>query len=1671
MGGPLLIDPKSPAYDTTHDAARAIGDTFSDNTGEQAAAIIKGADGKYRYTTDIGGSQDHFDMRVGLHKGETLAGIMHSHPGTDSNANVFSPDDIGMANQLKVPSYVKFDNQNQIRMFVPGVTKTRAMPDPSYHTGNIQVSDGDPLPPPPKPNTTPPDTVVAVHGSQVAPDEFAGFQPAPAPSSQATPDEFADFAAAPQTSATTDFSDDDSPEAAEAKALTGGSEAVLHAASQIPASLGGGLTYLGTLAATGNPAAAESVRQGTQNALTYQPRTAQGQGVTGVGANALGAVAAPIAAAAQRAGEGTAEETGSPFLGAAEYTGLSAMGMLAGGGGARGTLAAEEAGVRGVPRPEPTAPSAPGGFTRDDFAPRPPEAAPAPTPAASPAPETPARVPVPGKPHITPKTQAQVPPTAAAAAEHIRAQEGEMGVAGAPEENPAPLSANGAETTPSAAPDAAGNPPLDIHDPSFFPAPDNQDLKSAPASPQEQVARQAAVERGAPTLPQVRDSAITNDYADQGRDWTGKQAGDPVATAQIAAEGQALHSEAARISSETGGQLGTGESADTARGRAYQDWHDTMTDALNKHINNAYAAEDAQAKQIATPASNLKGVLTDDSLIDSANAGSARSSTIALGQKMGVDLTDPNANLNAWQVEQLRKHAGTIYGNAPRFAQAIKNAADADLPQGAYQNARALRQLKGQMFDNRDGINQLGASKDINPDTGKPRPENRPVKAPQVMNKIESMDPDQVRHIVGAMKDSSTVLDRLGDHAGAQAITDKALKAAQQLQSHFTERWGDEAGKGGGWNQRRAHQFLTNNQETLAAVMSPDQLHQMRNVSNAANVLDMDKRYKGAFAQFRTGAGWLRKKLGRTAEGAITDMLPMGNTIGEMTGASEWLRNKLGGTEKANAPENFTRPLGEKLPGQRGAVGLLNKPGIVHDYDPATGEHTVTSPNGTTVARDAANGKDIIAQRDDTHPEAQGGGEATRRKMRLADIAAERGGSLHSDVSVSPAEAKVYSALGKSGYDIRKNPNARISETTGNLVSNDPREPVFTATKHSPGSSPQAGAVPGETTPLGRSIFGGRQAGYIGNPYESAKPAKDVWGNERNKVDRSVGGGNPYESAPAKANPWGGERTKADRSTPAGARLFGGKQRGAVGLDLNPKAEPAEAPARVNIGLHQGDPAAGGRVMKPGEAVAALRSQGVKVGKTSVQTGGSEPTLVADLNRPLSPEEGNAVAAKTGQQAIAQRHADGSGTMLGEGAQSAAAKAQGWDKYNSDYFQMHDGRSATEHDADHAAYNEIKPHLTADEQTSIEGRAGKNRATAIKNLMDAFHGSTSTEDTAAMALAGQAKKGWYKNSGKAISTVYGPDAPRFTALLAAMSPQTSVEMNFRNAIHVFKAWDEAGRPTEHAAIQKVMEDNSLKNPESTSKSNVMEAWRQNGIRALTSKDPEHENFQLSGPKVNSFYQNLRDNVHEVTNDSWNALALHVPQTIFGGAYKAAPGDIFGKIGGKSPGYMGASAKVRAAASHLSNLTGETWTPHETQETLWSFAKTAMEYNENAAKQAKAAGLPKPAEKTIPELIREGKINDDLIRSTPDFAHLFALAEHAGVLGSGKFAAGAKRLAKQTRNAPEPTGPSEASAAAAKTLRPALLEQAERLEGIRQQRIADKAAGRKERQIGNVQVPF
>ena len=54
-----------------------------------------------------------------------------------------------------------------------------------------------------------------------------------------------------------------------------------------------------------------------------------------------------------------------------------------------------------------------------------------------------------------------------------------------------------------------------------------------------------------------------------------------------------------------------------------------------------------------------------------------------------------------------------------------------------------------------------------------------------------------------------------------------------------------------------------------------------------------------------------------------------------------------------------------------------------------------------------------------------------------------------------------------------------------------------------------------------------------------------------------------------------------------------------------------------------------------------------------------------------------------------------------------------------------------------------------------------------------------------MALAGKAKKGWYKNSAQTLTHIFGSqDNGRFAALLAATSPQISVQGNLVNSLNI-----------------------------------------------------------------------------------------------------------------------------------------------------------------------------------------------------------------------------------------------------------------------------------------------
>jgi hypothetical protein len=279
-------------------------------------------------------------------------------------------------------------------------------------------------------------------------------------------------------------------------------------------------------------------------------------------------------------------------------------------------------------------------------------------------------------------------------------------------------------------------------------------------------------------------------------------------------------------------------------------------------------------------------------------------------------------------------------------------------------------------------------------------------------------------------------------------------------------------------------------------------------------------------------------------------------------------------------------------------------------------------------------------------------------------------------------------------------------------------------------------------------------------------------------------------------------------------------------------------------------------------------------------------------------------------------------------------------------------------------------YLTETENNQIKSASARARFDL------AYRALPPTSEFIAAALAGAAKRGWYVNARRAIESQYGADAPRFTALLAALSPRVSLQTNVKNAIAVFEQWDNRGRPSTKAGIVwnvlRVAIDGEL-----------LGAWIPNAVTSLSV-----DSAVLSGPKVDSFQKNLRGDLSAVTCDAWMCTFAGTDQMRMKG-WKTAKGY------SKSIPYLALSARVRAAAKLLG------WQPAEVQECIWAFTKTAYE-------TASAQGT------TVRALVQAGAITDAIIGATPDIHTLFAcvgtsLGIASAVPKSGALLRIAKRL--------------------------------------------------------------
>lgn len=118
---------------------------------------------------------------------------------------------------------------------------------------------------------------------------------------------------------------------------------------------------------------------------------------------------------------------------------------------------------------------------------------------------------------------------------------------------------------------------------------------------------------------------------------------------------------------------------------------------------------------------------------------------------------------------------------------------------------------------------------------------------------------------------------------------------------------------------------------------------------------------------------------------------------------------------------------------------------VVEEQEPVieedeTGEVRASNESVELLAQE--NQGFLQVKRVDAKPGAKGKGRGVALYERLAQQAEAKGLTLASDFSVSPDAVEVYRALERRGFEVTRNP-ATVNPETKNLVSADPRKPVF----------------------------------------------------------------------------------------------------------------------------------------------------------------------------------------------------------------------------------------------------------------------------------------------------------------------------------------------------------------------------------------------------------------------------------------------------------------------------------------------------------------------------------------------------------------------------------------------------------------------------------------------------
>lgn len=147
---------------------------------------------------------------------------------------------------------------------------------------------------------------------------------------------------------------------------------------------------------------------------------------------------------------------------------------------------------------------------------------------------------------------------------------------------------------------------------------------------------------------------------------------------------------------------------------------------------------------------------------------------------------------------------------------------------------------------------------------------------------------------------------------------------------------------------------------------------------------------------------------------------------------------------------------------------------------------------------------------------------------------------------------------------------------------------------------------------------------------------------------------------------------------------------------------------------------------------------------------------------------------------------------------------------------------------------EAVSYLTPDEILKLASTGDANARRNLDTMSEFLTFAPESKILQAAAKVGRSKQGWYENSRNTIEHVFGDDAGLFAGILAATSPQTSVESNMQNALSFYNNWVKAGRPTSEARVNQLLAQ-SVQG--SKGEESVLQAWRNNVLEVVKGGRP------------------------------------------------------------------------------------------------------------------------------------------------------------------------------------------------------------------------------------------